>query len=280
MASTKASFGVEDFEIAADPKPLLLRLFRPETQDPLPVVINLHGGAWTKGDLNECRARDEAIAEAGIASAALDFRHGGDGYPTSLIDINFAIRWIRDNAVNLGLDPARIGLAGQSSGGHLAMLAAMRPDEPGYRERTTGDPDASVSCVAMTWPVINPLSRYHHALRLRSSDDPPGWTADIPERHDTYWRTEANMAEGNPMLALERGEAVRTPPALWIQGTPDPIHDYRDPESAIDGNEPERFSARYREAGGEIELVYIEQDGRAERSLAPLTNFLIARLNP
>ena len=160
------------------------------------------------------------------------------------------------------------------------MLAAMRPDEPGYRERTTGDPDATVSCVAMTWPVINPLSRYHHALRLRSSDDPPGWTADIPERHDTYWRTEANMAEGNPMLALERGEAVRTPPALWIQGTPDPIHDYRDPESAIDGNEPERFSARYREAGGEIELVYIEQDGRAERSLAPLTNFLIARLNP
>ena len=280
MESTQTSFTTEDFEIANAPKPVVLRLFRPAGDGVFPVVVNLHGGAWTKGDFTECRPRDEAIAHAGIASAALDFRHGADGYPTSLIDINFAIRWVRANAQRLNLDPARIGIAGQSSGGHLAMLAAMRPEEPRYRERSAGDDNATVACVAMTWPVINPLSRYRHALRLRNSDNPPGWTADIPERHDTYWATEMNMSEGNPLLALERGEAVRTPPALWIQGTPDPIHDYRDPESAIEGNEPERFAARYREAGGTLELVYIEQEDRATNSLAPLTDFLRAQLKP
>ena len=37
------------------------------------------------------------------------------------------------------------------------------------------------------------------------------------------------MEEGNPMLALERGEDVETPPAIWFQGRPDPVHEYRDP---------------------------------------------------
>jgi hypothetical protein len=126
----------------------------------------------------------------------------------------------------------------------------------------------------MTWPVINPLSRYRHALRLRAGDNPPAWAGTIPERHDLYWRDEANMAEGNPLLALERGEGVETPPALWIQGRPDPIHDYPDPESELPLNEPERFAARYRAAGGEIDLVYVDQADRDQASYAPLVAFL------
>ncbi len=63
------------------------------------------------------------------------------------------------------------------------------------------------------------------------------------------------MAEGNPVLALERGEKVMTPPALWVQGKPDIVHDYRDPEAPIPGNEPERFVADYRKAGGSIDLL-------------------------
>jgi hypothetical protein len=123
----------------------------------------------------------------------------------------------------------------------------------------------------MTWPVINPLSRYDHARRARANGD--GWVGDIPERHDTYWKNEAAMAEGNPMLALERGEAVATPRALWVQGRPDIVHDYRDPASPRDLNEPERFAANYRDAGGTIDIVYIEQDNRASQtSHAPLTD--------
>jgi len=86
------------------------------------------------------------------------------------------------------------------------------------------------------------------------------------------------MQEGNPTLALERGEPVRTPPAIWIQGRPDPVHDFRDTESELSVNEPERFTRRYREAGGRIEVVHIEQRDRAEQSLAPLTAFLREQL--
>ncbi|MBT4906064.1 MAG: alpha/beta hydrolase fold domain-containing protein [Rhodospirillaceae bacterium] len=213
-----------------------------------------------------------------MASAALDFRQAADIYPSSLEDINYALRWLKAHAEELRLDAGRIGILGQSSGGHLAMLAAMRPNEPRYAalplEPGAPDVDASVRCVGMMWPVINPLSRYRRVVGLRAAGDPPAWVADLPERHDTYWVTEKNMEEANPMLALERGEAVEILPAIWFQGTPDPVHDYRDPESPLDLNEPERFAENYRKAGGTIEIAHVEQGNRSDPALlGPLVEF-------
>jgi acetyl esterase len=247
-------------------------LFTPDGPGAFPAVIDIHGGAWCAGDLGDGQARNEALANAGFVVAAINFRHGEDGYPTSLADINYAIRWVKAHAAELRVRPDRIGLSGNSSGGHLAMLAAMRPHDPRYAALPLPG-DATVHAVAMLWPVINPLSRYRNALRARDSADPPAWVSDIPERHDRYWRTEAAMAEGNPMLALERGEAVALPPALWVQGRPDPVHDYRDSESPFPGNEPERFVADYRRAGGTIELVAVEQ---ATRATGPTLDHLAA----
>ena len=262
-----------------------LRLFRPVGAGPFPAVLDLHGGAWTDGDRSGCQARDEVLAEAGIAAAALDFRQAGDGYPTSLIDINYAVRWLKAHAEELGIDRDRIGITGQSSGGHLAMLSAMRPRDQRYASialNADAPPvDATVYCVGMLWPVINPLSRYRRARRLRGDANPPAWVGDLPERHDVYWGTEQAMAEGNPMLALESGETVETPPALWVQGRPDPVHDYRDPDSPLDLNEPERFAANYHKAGGEIEVVYIDQAVRSTNaSFDPLAEFLQKHLAP
>jgi acetyl esterase/lipase len=245
----------------------MARLFKPQGAGPFPAVIEIHGGAWCNGDLNECQIYAEGFARAGIAVAAIDFRHASDGYPTSLADINYAIRWVKSHASELNTRADLVGAAGQSSGGHLAMLAAMRPTDPRYTaiQLPSASPsvDGTLRAVAMLWPVINPLSRYRHALRARDSATPPAWVGNIPQRHDQYWKTEANMAEGNPMLILERGEKVQMPPALWLQGRPDIVHDYRDPESPIPANEPERFTANYRKAGGDIELLYIDQATKA-----------------
>ena len=179
-------------------------------------------------------------------------------YPTSLADINYAIRWVKAHASELNTRADLIGIAGQSSGGHLGMLAAMRPNDPRYAaiQLPSSAPavDATVRAVAMLWPVINPLSRYRHALKARDSANPPAWVGSIPQRHDLYWKTEANMAEGNPMLILERGEKVLTPPAIWIQGQPDIVHDYRDPEVPVAEHEPQRF------------VEQLPQGGRRDRS--------------
>jgi len=188
------------------------------------------------------------------------------------------IRWLKAHAKDLNLNPERVGISGQSSGGHLAMLAAMRPQDDRYSSVLLGDGasaiDATVRCVGMSWPVMNPLSRYRHAKRTLAGEGPSDWADGMPACHDTYWGTEDAMAEGNPMLALERGEDATLPPALWVQGHPDIVHDYRDLDSDVDVNEPERFARNYRNAGGEIDVLYVDFDARLGRaSFNPLIAF-------
>src|SRR5215472_9793252 len=244
---TTTQYDVEDVEyLRHGDKPLLARIYKPKGAGPFPAMVECHGGAWCMSDRMTEKLRHQYMASHGVVSIALDFRSGNtDPYPASVQDINYAVRWAKANARELKTRPDLIGLSGQSSGGHLGMLVAMRPHDKRYAALPlpagTAPQDASVRCVIMTWPVINPLSRYRHAKREKLES--------ILARQDSYWRTEAAMEEGNPMLALERGEKVLMPPAVWYQSRGDNMHDYRDPESPFDGNEPQRFVHNYKKAG-------------------------------
>src|ERR1700732_565428 len=164
-------------------KALTARLYKPKGDGPFPAVVDLHGGAWTSGDLTGTQGLDETLARNGFVVASLNFRHAADGYPTSLVDINYATRWVKARARELKVNPDRIGIAGQSSGGHLAMLAAMRPHGSRYSSvpLPAGSPqvDATVRAVAMSWPVINPLSRYRNAQKLAKGPTTPGFLTRI-----------------------------------------------------------------------------------------------------
>ena len=272
LGTRTTEFDVGDIEyLRHGSQPLLARVFKPRGAGPFPALVECHGGAWCMSDRTTERLRHEFMASHGIVSIALDFRSGNeDPYPASVQDINYAVRWAKLNAHELKTRADLVGLSGQSSGGHLAMLVAMRPHDSRYTAIAlpAGSPaqDAKVRCVIMSWPVINPLSRYRHAMRTLASADPPAWPKSIIARQDSYWRSEAAMAEGNPTLALERGENVDKPPSIWFQGRGDTLHDYKDPESNFDGNEPQRFCASYSNAGGSITLEYIDMERHAGQS--------------
>jgi acetyl esterase len=258
---------------------IMARVFKPDGAGPFPCYVDLHGGAWNNGDLNDRTGLGEYLAQRGYVMVTLNFRHAADGYPTTLQDINYGVRWAKAHAKELKIKPDQVALGGASSGGHLAMLAGMRPADPRYAAipLPSGSPavDANVQGVIMLWPVVNPLSRYRNAIRRAAEPNPPAFSIGMKEKHDTYWKTEANMAEGNPTLILERGEKVVMPPAIWIQGRPDEVHDYHDPDSDFPGNEPERFVSNYRKAGGDIEITYFDNAQRnTEASHAPVHDFL------
>jgi len=257
-------FDVDDLEyLRHGDKPLLARVHKPRGDGPFPALVECHGGGWCAQDRFTERLRHQAMAANGIVSIALDFRSGNEApYPASVQDINYAVRWTKLNARALKTRPDLVSLSGQSSGGHQAMLVAMRPHDPRYTAipLPAGSPthDASVRCVVMSWPVINPFSRYRHARRAVDAGNPPEWAKSGVARQDLYWQSEAAMAEGSPMLILESGEKVQLPPAVWFQAHGDAMHDYKDVESDFPGNEPQRFVAAYRKAGGEIALEYFE----------------------
>jgi acetyl esterase len=255
---TRYEIDVQDVEyLRHGGKPLLARVYKPRGAGPFPLVIDLHGGAWTRKDRMSDAAMDEPLAKSGVVVASLDFRMPPDaGYPASLQDINYAIRWFKSRAQEFNIRPDRVGILGVSSGGHQAMLTAMRPSDARYADLPLAGNaklDASVRCVILCWPVIDPLGRYQHARKLKEGGDAKLFDQVGPS-HDLYWPNEAAMEEANPTRALERGESAPTPPVLYLQGTKDGAH----PRPHLD-----RFIASYRKAGGRVELHFFEGVGEA-----------------
>ena len=79
--------------------PLLARLFIPRGSGPFPIMVELHGGAWVRGDRLNGNAANEALAKSGVIVAALDFRVPPvASYPASLADIHYGIRWCQAQA--------------------------------------------------------------------------------------------------------------------------------------------------------------------------------------
>ncbi|MBI2532113.1 MAG: alpha/beta hydrolase [Deltaproteobacteria bacterium] len=249
---------VEDVEyIRHGDRPLLARLFTPRGTGPFPLIIQLHGGAWCRGDRLNDTLVNEQLAKSGLVVAALDFRMPPEAsYPASLADINYAIRWLKARAAQLRSRSDRVGILGGSSGAHQAMLAAMRPHDPRYSAVLLPSGavpvDASVTGVVLCWPVIDPLGRYQYAKTLIESGKPYP-VEEVLSCHHQYWQTEEAMAEGSPLRAMERGERVDLPPVLCIQGTLDVVH----PRIHLD-----QFVMQYRKAGGQITFELFE--GEAE----------------
>jgi acetyl esterase/lipase len=103
----------------------------PDHGGPAPVIVHVHGGGWRRGSRREplpLLGADfyDRLAAAGFAVAAIDYRLSGEArFPAPLEDVRTAVSWVRDNAAAYGLDAGRVFLWGDSSGGHLALLAAL-----------------------------------------------------------------------------------------------------------------------------------------------------------
>ena len=237
-------------------KSYMARVYKPKGKGPFPLIIDIHGGAWTKKDRFADEGTDAPLAKTGVVVASLDFRMPPDGqYPASMQDINYAIRWFKSRAAEFNLDPKRVGVLGVSSGGHQAMLSAMRPSDTRYAALPLASPnvDASVQCAVMCWPVIDPLGRYEYAQGLKGGPHARHGDNWI-ESHDLYWGSTEAQAEGNPTRLLERGEKAMMPPVIYLQGTTDFAHPVPNRD---------RFIAGYRKAGGKVDLHLFEGVGEA-----------------
>jgi acetyl esterase len=233
---------VRDLEYQrADGAPLQARLYRPVGSGPFPALIEVHGGAWASGDRLNNAPLDEALAKSGIVVLAIDFRMPPQHcYPASIADVNLATRWLKAHAGEFGSRRELVGGLGTSSGGHQLLLSALQPKDPRYAVLPlSGAPaeDASLPYLVLCWPISDPLARYRMVLEKGNTR--------LVEAHDAWWPSEADMADGNPQLILERGEAGALPPAILVQGLAD---DNVTPDMA------DRFTAAYGARGGRIEL--------------------------
>ena len=119
---------VRDIDVPGPGGAIPIRVFRPETEDTPGIVAYLHGGGWVMGTAESYDTPLRALANAsGAVVAHVDYRMAPEHrFPAALDDSLAAIRWLAANAGDLGGDPARFALAGDSAGGNLAAVAARK----------------------------------------------------------------------------------------------------------------------------------------------------------
>ncbi|MFI1990699.1 alpha/beta hydrolase fold domain-containing protein [Actinoplanes sp. NPDC020271] len=203
-------------------RPLTLDLTRPaRATGPSPLIIWVHGGAWLFGS-NKHESPQlapgriaERILDAGFALARVTYRFSGEArFPAQLHDVKAAVRWLRKYAAELGLDPSRFGVWGESAGGHLASLVALTGDDPdpvlAGRDGVRGVSDAVQSAVVWYGPA--------NLATMRGSHNDP----DSPE----------SQLIGGPVPDLPTEAAVASPvtyvtpdapPVLLVHGIDDRV---------------------------------------------------------
>ncbi len=189
-------FAWEDREISGPQGTVRIRTYRPSSTAVLPVVVFFHGGGWVMGSIETHDVYCRQLANAsGWAVASVDYRLAPEHkFPAGLEDAYAATRWVSEQAAEIGVDPERIAVAGDSAGGNLAaavpLVARDRGgprlafqlllypvldhhfDTPSYRENATG---YHLTRAAMIWSWRHYLSSQHdgaltYASPLRADD--------------------------------------------------------------------------------------------------------------
>jgi acetyl esterase len=220
---------------------LMARIYQPQGAGPFPTVLDLHGGAWQRKDRKAEEPMDRAIATSGVLVVAIDLTISGEApYPACIQDASYGVRWLKAHAREWKGDPSTLGLYGSSSGGHVAELLAMRPNDPRYNAIPL-EGDTTVAYVATRSPISDPYARWQQAERK------PNPTLVAASK--TFFQPWETIHEGNPQEILERKEKVVLRPLLIMQG-------------ALDDNVlpavQRKFAETYKAAGGNVQFEVFE----------------------
>ena len=203
-------------------------LYLPKGLDKAPLVIAAHGGGWQVGSPASYRYWGPFLAKSGYALLAISYRlskPGAKTYPGAVYDVKAAVQFARANAGQLGIDPDRIGLMGDSAGAHLMALLALAGDEPLFSSEYRDDPHATtpanVKAMVGFYGVYDMQAQWQHDQIARPRDQ-------ITEKFlgVSPMQSRRTYFDASPMsyAAVDKNEKTKTR-FLLIHGTNDDIVD-------------------------------------------------------
>ncbi len=228
---------------------LRLDLHLPDTDRTPPLVIYLHGGAWSGGDKAEV---PPFLVEGGYAVASLDFRSSEEArFPANVHDIRAGIRFLRAQADRYGYRADRIAVTGASSGGHLAALVGVTNDHADLEGQVGDHPGQSSRVQAIiTWVGASNLAT------IIPQSTPQGLEVRVPALQALLGALPEEVPEltllASPVAHVDAGD----PPVLILHG---------DQDLTMPVNQALELDAAYRRAGLVAELMIIPGVGHVAR---------------
>ena len=256
-------------------RPLSMDLWLPEERSERPpLLVFVHGGGWHIGRRDDLGPRFRSwrpgpfarIARQGMAVACPDYRLSGEATaPAQVEDLADALAWLGARAAEIGVDPRRTALWGESAGGHLAAMTALKatvePEVP---------PDGVTVRACATWYAPTDLADFgtdHPRERFDPSDpdSPEARLLGVPPADDPE-RALANSPVGRV--------GAGAPPFLLLHGEGD---------RTVSARQSARLAEALREAGTHADLRIVEggdhlwrslPDGAVERCFTDTVDFL------
>ncbi|HUQ33048.1 MAG TPA: alpha/beta fold hydrolase, partial [Pyrinomonadaceae bacterium] len=186
---------------------LRMHILRPRTpsKEPLPVIVFIHGGGWFEGHHNRGLGPLLHFAERGYLCATVEYRLSDEAkFPAQIEDIKAAIRYLRAKAKELHLDPKRIGVWGQSAGGHLASLLGTSGGVKELEGSKGRQKFSSRVEAVVDWNGPVDFLEPKELERLMAQKQAEGWKTIAMER-----------LFGGPVLE-NKGKAVRANPVTYV----------------------------------------------------------------
>jgi len=184
---------VRDFTIAGPQQELPLRLYSPTSlkhMDPQPALVYFHGGGWVIGSITSHDRLCRAIANAAACIViSVGYRLAPEHkFPAAVLDCEAGFRYVATHAAELGVDPNRIAVGGDSAGGNLAAVVAVRARDSGGVQ-----PRAQLLIYPATGHGIETASRKRFAEGHLLTSGTMRWFADhyLRDTNDAY-RPEAS----------------------------------------------------------------------------------------
>ncbi|MBE7188207.1 alpha/beta hydrolase [Jatrophihabitans endophyticus] len=215
--TNKGAFAVESSLTLDDGTELPLRIHRPTAspQGPLPVVVNFHGGGWVSGDVHQSEWWASSVAaEAKVVVVSVEYRLAPENpFPIPPEDCYAATRWTAGHAVELGIDPAKLAVMGDSAGGNLAAVVSMMA-------RDRGGP--AVALQVLLYPSVDLVGSY--ASEDENAHAPVLGKKDLDNVPRLYFHgVETEMSD--PYASPLRGKHEGLPPAVIQTAQYDPLRD-------------------------------------------------------
>jgi acetyl esterase/lipase len=199
--------------------PLYLDILAPDPRPvrPVPAVVYLHGGGWESGDRRTALQPwiNPLLAGNGFVAVSVSYRLTDEApFPAQIHDVKAAVRWLRANAARYSVDPTRIGIWGDSAGGHLAALLALT-DGVSELDGDGGSPGISSAVQAV-------VSR---CTPTDFTDSP--WLEDNRVLQKLFGGPLADRVELRRLASPICHARAEAPPFLLVHGTADEVVPYR-----------------------------------------------------